>query len=243
MDLSDRQQQLLKAIIDDFITSGEPVGSLALQTKYQFKVSPATIRNEMSDLVLKGYLFMKHSSGGRIPTTKGWRFYLDEIDDETEDIIDVVTREKVKIELNKVKFETENLIRNSLNYLNSLTGNVAVALIDKDVYYAGLSNMVMLPEFRELEKLRNILRILEDYSTLAKMFEKGGDAEIRVLVGEEADIDLFDDYAVVFSEIKLPDNKNGYLAVVGPNRMNYQMVIASVKYFSNTIGYLIRGWK
>lgn len=242
MDLSDRQQQLLKAIIDDFITSGEPVGSLALQTKYQFKVSPATIRNEMSDLVLKGYLFMKHSSGGRIPTTKGLRFYLNEIEDESQDM-DVVTQEKVKIELNKVKFETENLIRSSLTYLNNITGNVAVALIDKDVYYAGLSNMVMIPEFREHESLRNILRVLEDYATLSKMFAKGAMDEITVLVGEEAGVDLFDDYAVVFSSIKLPDNKSGFIAVIGPNRMNYQMVISSVKYFSNTIGYLIRGWK
>ena len=77
MDLSERQLQILQAIITDYVENAEPVGSRSIAKKYDLGVSPATIRNEMSDLEEMGYIIQPHTSAGRIPTDKGYRFYVD----------------------------------------------------------------------------------------------------------------------------------------------------------------------
>ena len=77
MDLDERKQKILQAIIQDYITSAEPVGSRTIARKYDLGVSAATIRNEMFDLEMMGYLEQPHTSAGRIPSIKGYRFYVD----------------------------------------------------------------------------------------------------------------------------------------------------------------------
>jgi len=82
--LTERHQKLLKAIIEEFIESGEPVGSQNLVEKYSLKVSPATVRNEMVRLTQMGYLTQPHTSAGRQPTNIGLRFYIDALMGESE---------------------------------------------------------------------------------------------------------------------------------------------------------------
>ncbi len=77
MDLDARKQKILQAIIQDYISSAEPVGSRTIARKYDLGVSAATIRNEMFDLEMMGYLEQPHTSAGRIPSLKGYRFYVD----------------------------------------------------------------------------------------------------------------------------------------------------------------------
>ena len=76
-DLDARKSQILWAVVDDYIASAEPVGSRTLAQKYNLGISPATIRNEMADLEMLGYLEHPHTSAGRIPSSKGYRFYVD----------------------------------------------------------------------------------------------------------------------------------------------------------------------
>lgn len=78
-ELGERKKKILKAIVDDYITNAEPVGSKTLQGKLEFKVSSATLRNEMADLEAMGYLEQPHTSAGRIPTPRGYRLYVDEL--------------------------------------------------------------------------------------------------------------------------------------------------------------------
>ena len=241
--ISPRQQKLLLSIISEFINTAEAVGSISLQNKYRFKVSPATIRNEMAELVLQGYLFQKHSSGGRIPTTKGWRFFIESLGEKEWEDIDVITKEQIKSELNKIKFNKRNLIRQSLQYLSKLSGNAAIALVDDEIYYSGLSEMIKIPEFQEAENLENILKTLEDYYTLSEIFNiRSVDDDVQILVGDEIGKDELKDYAVIFSEIRIHGSQSGYIAVIGPNRMKYNQVVPAVRYIADTIRYLVRGW-
>lgn len=78
-ELSERCRQILEAIIEDYILSGEPVGSRALTRRHNIALSPATVRNVMADLEEMGYLESPHTSAGRVPTEKGYRFYLDSL--------------------------------------------------------------------------------------------------------------------------------------------------------------------
>lgn len=77
MALDERKRRILQAIVQDYITSAEPVGSRTIARKYDFGVGAATIRNEMFDLEIQGYLKQPHASAGRIPSVKGYRFYVD----------------------------------------------------------------------------------------------------------------------------------------------------------------------
>ena len=75
--LNERKKKILQIIIEDYISSAEPVGSRTIARKYDLGLSPATIRNEMSDLELLGYLEQPHTSAGRIPSAQAYRFYVD----------------------------------------------------------------------------------------------------------------------------------------------------------------------
>ena len=80
MDLNERKMQILKSIIDEYIDKGEPVGSKHLVEYGNISLSPATIRNEMSELEEMGYLEKPHTSAGRVPSELGYRFYVDSLD-------------------------------------------------------------------------------------------------------------------------------------------------------------------
>ena len=84
MDLSERKLKILQAIIYDFIKTAEPVGSRTLSKNYDLGISPATIRNEMSDLEEMGYLSHPHTSSGRVPSEKAYRLYVDRMMDKRE---------------------------------------------------------------------------------------------------------------------------------------------------------------
>ena len=79
MELDDRKVKILKAIIKNYLETGEPVGSRTISKYADLKLSSATIRNEMADLEELGYIVQPHTSAGRIPTDKGYRFYVDDM--------------------------------------------------------------------------------------------------------------------------------------------------------------------
>jgi hypothetical protein len=76
-ELTDRERQILEAVIRFYVESAEPAGSRSISRRFGLGVSPATIRNTMSDLEAKGFLFHPHTSAGRIPTDKAYRVYVD----------------------------------------------------------------------------------------------------------------------------------------------------------------------
>ena len=78
-DLSERERQVLEAVVRTYVDSAEPTGSRTLAKRFDLGVSPATVRNTMSDLETKGYLFHRHTSAGRIPTDHAYRIYVDRI--------------------------------------------------------------------------------------------------------------------------------------------------------------------
>src|ERR671939_2107347 len=75
--IEERQQQVLKAVVQEFTQSGVPVGSQALVSRYFLNLSSATIRHELAELVEHGYLVQPHTSAGRIPTDRGYRYFVD----------------------------------------------------------------------------------------------------------------------------------------------------------------------
>ena len=84
LDLDERKRKILKAIIRNYLETGEPVGSRTISKYTDLNLSSATIRNEMADLEAMGYIFQPHTSAGRIPSDRGYRFYVDAMMEEKE---------------------------------------------------------------------------------------------------------------------------------------------------------------
>lgn len=119
MELSDRKKQILKAIIGDYIRTAEPVGSKSIASRPELAFSPATIRNEMSELEELGYLEKPHTSAGRIPSPLGYRLYVDELMGAPEDVGEVGTEQMMQIkvrELDRLIQEVGKLIANMTEY-------------------------------------------------------------------------------------------------------------------------------
>ena len=124
--LDERKQRILQAIINDYISSAEPVGSRTIARKYDLGVSPATIRNEMADLEMLGYLEHLHTSSGRVPSSKGYRFYVDglippkPVSDEEKALIDRWYKGRVQ--------RIEEVFQETARIISQVTRNVSLVL-------------------------------------------------------------------------------------------------------------------
>lgn len=122
--MNDRKLDILKAIISDYVTTGEPVGSRTLAKKYDLGISPATIRNEMSDLEDMGYLEQPHTSAGRIPSSKGYRVYVDQLMEKGSATQAEVALIEKQI-LSMASFQIDKIIKQTSLMLSELT-NLAI---------------------------------------------------------------------------------------------------------------------
>lgn len=124
--LDERKNRVLQAIVEDYVATAEPVGSRTIARKYSLGVSPATIRNEMADLEQMGYLEQPHTSAGRIPSDRGYRYYVDclmeaqEVDPSEEELIRRTFERKVR--------EVDTLIRETARLLSETTHLTAVVV-------------------------------------------------------------------------------------------------------------------
>lgn len=239
--LTDRQIQLLKAVISEYIKTSEPVGSVDLVEKYNFKCSPATIRNEMSRLIDDGFLAMLHTSSGRVPTKMAYRFYLDTIMQEEE--MPVLQEVAMKQRLWANRFEFEKLLRETVLALADVTKQLAIATSsDGYIVHAGAVNILDNKEFWDIEAMKTALLLLDKYELLERVLQNspyGGD--VRCVIEEEIGLDKLNNCTITFSAYNT-GKKTGYIALLGPSRMNYPTVFPAVKYAKKLIEELGGGW-
>ncbi len=124
--LDDRKRQILQAIVEEYINTAEPVSSGTIVTKYGLNYSSATVRNEMAELETMGYLEKPHTSAGRIPSAKGYRFYVDELLKEDNISLDEIKYIQDKLET-KVS-QIEDLTKIASNTLSEITHYTTVSI-------------------------------------------------------------------------------------------------------------------
>jgi len=120
MSLDKRKVKILKAIISSYINNAEAVGSRTISKKYELGVSPATIRNEMSDLEEMGFLIQPHASSGRIPTDKAYRYYVDDLWKKMMDTNSANIEQLITIIEEKAD-EIDSIFKNSVRILSQFT--------------------------------------------------------------------------------------------------------------------------
>ena len=147
--LEKRQRQVLQAIIEEYINTAEPVSSGTIVENYNLGCSSATIRNDMAELEKLGYLEKPHTSSGRIPSAKGYRFYVDELLNDEKISLEEIQYIKSKLET-KVN-EIEDLTKIATDTLSEITHYTTVAIgpdannnIISDVKFISLGNRILM---------------------------------------------------------------------------------------------------
>ena len=124
MELDERKEKILKAIIQTYLETGEPVGSRTISKYSDLQLSSATIRNEMSDLEELGYIIQPHTSAGRIPSDKGYRFYVDQLmkekENEVTEMQELVIQRVDRVEL--LLKQLAKLLAVNTNYATMISG-------------------------------------------------------------------------------------------------------------------------
>lgn len=338
MDLSERKKQILRAIVDGYIRTAEPVGSSYVLQNNDLGISSATIRNEMASLEETGYLDKPHTSAGRVPSSMGYRFYVDELMQKYQFTVNEIDR--MEDALSKRYLELSNIIKdisNTVSYLTNYTALVSTPIVKSskirsikfvpidehslvmiivssdgvvkntvintpyelnifilerlgayfnstfenmefeditpeflkekrdtipmedalitpifdfienvtkhmtsfDVINSGISNMLNYPEFSNVEKTKNLFGFIKEIDKDFFAKRLGDNDEIRVLIGDEEPILKELGLSMVISNYDLGNGQKGGIAIIGPTRMDYSKVVATLDYMkNNTTKYL-----
>jgi heat-inducible transcriptional repressor len=336
--IDERKQRVLKAIIDDYIETAEPVGSRTLARKHDLGVSPATIRNEMADLEMLGYLEHLHTSSGRVPSSKGYRFYVDglippqpvsaeekvridrwyqsrvkrieEVFQETAHIISQVTKNVSLVlapQVTQAKFRClqflplddrrvitvlmtdagfiENKIlempdgavfedfQRMAKVINAnLTGHSlqtiehhALAQIQDEIqdqllyesaleiiqraldsgkherlYLGGTTQLLSQPEFHDVEKVKEMLLMLEEEELMKDILHAHMGDGLEVTIGQENENQHFKDSSIITATYHLDGELLGTIAVLGPTRMEYAKAMSLLEYMNTNLTNVIK---
>ncbi|MFV8826734.1 heat-inducible transcriptional repressor HrcA [Alkalihalobacterium sp. APHAB7] len=335
--LTERQFLILQAIVDDYIRSAEPVGSRSISKREDVEYSAATIRNEMADLEEQGYIEKPHSSAGRIPSHKGYRYYVDHM--LMPHRLTGEEIEKVETLFSSKKEEAEQVIQQSAKILSQVTSYISivlgpemfeaslkhvqiiplsdrkavfilvtdtghvenfsikipegmnpsemekvvnilndrlkgvplyqlreklnneVAIIFKEhlynhkailqmfqttfqtdrndkVFYGGKTNLLTQPEFRDVEKVRHLMNILEE-DTLVQQIFRSESSGIQVKIGHETNMDALENCSIITASYSIGGKHMGTVGILGPTRMEYRRVIGLVDYISKDLTKLL----
>ena len=230
-----RQTQILKSLIDEYMETAEPVGSEALEKKYNLGVSPATIRNEMVKLTKVDFLRQPHTSSGRVPSPKAMKFYVDQLMEERQ--MSVAEEVKAKEEVWDARGNINSLVREATAALAQKTKSLAVGVVDRGrVWRAGYSNVFLNPEFADLQISADLFSFLEETERMHELFFKRmiGETPVEILFGEELGWPELNSVCIAATRFKVGD-REGALGVIGPVRLEYSTVIPTLRYFRNLI--------
>lgn len=327
MTLDERKRAILESIIRDYVETAEPVGSRAIVKKHGLKISAATVRNEMSDLEEMGYLEQPHTSAGRIPSEKGFRYYVDCImekekpgeqelyvlheilDDQMRDwhavaqkvgqfiaqltnyasfiimpavnfdqitnmqlvplnegqaLLLVVTdtglvmhrRIEVPASITAVDlqqlgesmtrtFRGKTLASVRRGELSSLRDELkrrrqvidraldAIDLVmndsgDDKIMISGILNMLNEPEFKDLETLKRVMRLLEEEQRLRHLIPEQVGQEVNIKIGRENQEEAIRDMSLLYTGYRSGSDE-GKLGLIGPVRMEYWKAAGSLE--------------
>ncbi len=227
----------MAAVIDEYIETAAPVSSSALAEKYDFDLSPATLRFEMTELERNDYLFQPHTSAGRIPTNKGFRYFVDLLMKERK--LSLKEQRILQAELLKSEIKNKILMRTATKMLSAMSENLAVSGLanSNDFYESGIGQLLSQPDFNDLESVAKVAEMidcltesLEEFS-----FQQKNDSAAAVYIGEENPIFQTDDYSMIISSCRFGSNKKGFLAIIGPKRMDYARNVSLVDYIGKIL--------
>lgn len=222
--VSPRQDKLLQAIIEQYAEVASPVGSSLLAKV--FGVSSATIRSEMSELEQLGYIYQPHTSAGRVPTDKGYRYYVNQISGNEAEGQPAKRAQRALTARVSHGGMPEQTIRNTVDTLVELTHNLGLATIGDQLYMSGLSNLFGQPEFMQPNQVREVANLLDNLEPW--LHETAPNKPLSVYIGSENPIGRGAGCSLIISRFRSPFSDRSYIGILGPTRQSYRDVMSLV---------------
>lgn len=230
--------------------TAKPVGSSLVSKKGSFGVSPATIRSEMNELEKAGYLAQLHTSGGRMPTDKAYRFYVNSLI-ENQKKLDLRSdyKNQVKKAFRDMPSDPAEINKLVARVLANLSENLVITGIsqDKDFFKKGLVSLFENPEFREFKEAFQLAKFFEEFEGMFQFIEREffntlgmpRGVPVQIMIGRESPFRQIQHETVMCAKYGLPGNCVGSLTLVGPTRMDYEKNIALIKFMTEELNKLI----
>lgn len=238
LDFESRKKAVLAAAINRYIEKALPVASDDVAR--EFELSPATIRNIFAELEDDGYLTHLYTSGGRIPTPKGYRYYVDFLACQMHILEE--EKERIIAEYNRQIRRVEDILEKTSEVISSFTHYAGIVSFDElgdRFFYRGISRMLGEPEFRDLERMRRFIEAVEERQTILEVINRDFNERVKVYIGTESGCSQIEDCALVVSAYRTKSKKTGRLAVLGPSRMQYNHTIPTLEYISEVLSGIL----
>ena len=235
--MTDRQREILYAIIEEYAELATPVGSVTLAKL--FDCSSATIRSEMVKLEAMGYITQPHTSAGRVPTDAGYRLYVNSLQEKIDHEDGADSGRRINIEkedrptralATRIQAQTraDYAIRTAVDSLVNLTGNLGLATIGDQIYISGFSNLFSQPEFLQAAQVQAVGMLLDNIKPW--LLEVQPNEAINVYIGTENPIGKASNVSLIISRFRSPYSDRSYIGVLGPTRQSYKRVMSLVRH-------------
>ncbi len=228
--LTARQAEVLARIIEIYAELTTPVGSKMLCQ--DFECSSATIRSEMAQLEKLGYIKQPHTSSGRYPTDKGYRYYVNTLKNQSNQLM---SRGYMGIEraINSLSDNREAMIRRAVSMLENISGNTAFIYDRKNIYFSGLRRLFAQPELRDHARSMDAARFLDSLAEWLSRSEL--EKKTTVFIGMENPVIGTSGLTMIVTGFGRNQPAANYLGIVGPTRQSYRKVIMTVGFISNLL--------
>jgi heat-inducible transcriptional repressor len=256
-----RRDAILDRVVRSYIETAEPVGSRTISKRFKLGLSPASIRNVMADLEEEGFLKHPHTSAGRVPTDKGYRYWIDSLMEPEE--LSEDEKQWISEELKKAR-SIDGLADRVSKVISTLTKNAAMLYIkklkrvsflnyfleelveaqklsdfleeDSELFIEGAFHVFEQPEFQDVLKMRHLLQAFEEKLNILRILVRDLELEgVQVHIGMENSTRELEDVSLVVKDCYLGGLAIGGVAAVGPTRMRYAKVVSVVDYVADGV--------
>ena len=248
-ELNQRQRRLLALVVREYIDTVQPVGSAGICEKHpEIDCSAATIRNELAELEAKGFLTHPHTSAGRIPTDRGYRFYVDQLMEAYR----LTAREKTLVEQlhNSLNRDMNALMQDTLKTLHTISENYVSIVKTNDtllaeltgtvrtqadlarqdsLYIAGVSRMLYQPEYENVGNIRKVMDVLDEKAKFLQILDNCSDPQkMSIHIGSEFSAEDLSGSSLITRDIHYRGETLGSIGIFGPTRMKYSKVTTAI---------------
>ena len=229
--MTERQAAILITVIEQYAEVAVPVGSVTLAKL--FGVSSATVRSEMAQLEELGMIMQPHTSAGRVPTDKGYRFYVNQLTEGEQATgarplaIDRSAR-AIETRIQTHIDQADRAIRSAVDSLVELTRNMGLATIGDELYLSGMSNLFSHPEFSDGVHVQAVARLIDNLDPWLR--EVAPNEPLNVYIGSENPIGKSSGASLIISRFRSPYSNRSYIGVLGPTRQDYAKTMRLVRY-------------
>ncbi len=235
-----RKEDILAEIVEAYLELGVPIAS-QLIVERGLSCSSATIRNIMAELTEEGFLAQPHTSAGRIPTEKAYRYYLDyivEVGPERRKVDKDVRRAEKEIEKSAEQVDRiDELLKITADIISELAHQTGMGVVwgNKDIYMHGRNYIVDYQEFQDIQKIKDLLTVLESEDVIYEIFWRDLRDRVDVFIGEEIGLPETRDCSLIISYCGKINDRETRLGLLGPMRMDYERNIALMQEISREL--------